>query len=251
MKDFFKKYFLYFAWLTAFYLVLKFISRFTGRITFSISLIIVFTAVIFLKKYLPFLKDKKFPEIISFLDWFNAKLAQKGLWSKKCAVCNLKVDFKIVIQYNIGKDLNARKQKTFCCSHGLIELRKIIERYQILIIFSEPGIKQKSSSFFYEPAQLKIHGYSDQDRREVEKLIAQFPREHTYEWALWLPREVIGDCRAEPLFKRKFPGEHISVDELIKRMRILLQKLELRFKNGEYWLTEPHGESGIYIWGTK
>ncbi|MDP2922237.1 MAG: hypothetical protein Q8O30_00755 [Candidatus Omnitrophota bacterium] len=242
------KYLFYLGWATVFYILLKIIGRFTGSVTPLISLVAAFLIPLFLKRFLPLLKDKKFTEIVSFINHINKKINGMAMRSKKCAICNTKADFRIVLEYGIDKDLNARKQKTFCRTHGLIELRKVLARYQIMIIFAEPDIKQISGSFFYEPQQLKIHGYLDADRADLEKLIAQFPREHTYEKILWFGKDTIGVCQKKPLFKKKAIGEYITVDELIKRMRSFLEKLESKFKNSEYWLTEPHGKSGIYIW---
>lgn len=252
MKSLIKKYLIYSGWAIVFYSTFSFIAKIFGRnIPAAVIFILALAVAALLKKYLPFLKHEEFYELAPFLEVIREHLFGFNVRPRTCEVCGLKTDFKVIIEYRAGKDLTAKKHKTLCRTHGVIELRKIVERYQIIIIFTEPDIKGKGGSFFYEPAQLKARGYLAEDRVELEKLITQFPKELTYEKVLWLAKDTVSNYPLKPLFKKKSPGEYISMDELVKRLRAYLENLETKFKKGEYWFSEPHGKSGIYIYNNK
>jgi hypothetical protein len=241
------KYMIYLMWVCVFYLPLKL----TVRLAPLGSILLSFLIVLFLKKYLPWLKEKHFSELSPFFDKLMGNINKATIVAKECATCKSKIDFKIVFEYDINKNLKAGRRKTYCSLHGLIEWRKVLDKYSGMIIFSEPKMAGESGSFFYEPSQLKLHGYTAHDVMDVEHLLSQFPKRHRHEGVLWLPKDIIGDCREKPLFKKKVVGEYITFNELMLRIREFWKNLDSRFKRAEYWVSEPHGRAGIYIWDSE
>ncbi|GEM_PF-3209053 len=116
-------------------------------------------------------------------------------------------------------------------------------------IFAEPDCDRVSGSFFYEPKDLKTHGYSSQDQTAVEALMSKVRVFEGDRKIGWLLKDVIGICQEQPLIKSKQAVlEGISAAELSNRVEKILYNNEMKFKKGEYWITEPRGNGGIYIW---
>ena len=101
--------------------------------------------------------------------------------------------------YDAKKDLEPRKTTIFCRRDGLNEWKEKLERFEGSILCAEPDMDQISGSFFYEPNDLKIHGYSPTDKTVVEQLLNSVSQ--SKQKVGWLPKDVIGICQ-EPLFKR-------------------------------------------------
>jgi hypothetical protein len=205
----------------------------------------LFSAAAF-KRFLPFLKDKQFPEISSRRDMFLSNLRGVLIKPKQCSVCHQKTNFPVVVGYKINKQLYPGITKGFCRLHGMEELQRLLEAYPGTIVFQEPGVKQDSGSFFYQPDDLKVHQYSAQDKDALEKILREYGTATAA--ILWIANDIIGICQDTPLFKKSTVPESITRDELRKRLSAAIEKLEIKYKKGEYCFAEPRGAEGIYIW---
>lgn len=242
------RYLIYGAWAGVFYFVLYHLHSWSGTQLSAIQLaVIALISPVVFKRYLPVLKDTKFPEVAAFLGSFQGKLSGVGIRTRECSVCKSKSDFPIIFGYDVKKDLEPKRTKVFCRRDGLNEWKQKLEGFRGPILCAEPDADRLSGSFFYEPKDLKAHDYSSTDKATVETLLARMGGSE--QTVGWLPKDVIGICQEPPLFKKKdIDPEEITVDELVDRMSRALFQSEQTFKKGEYWITEPRGQGGIYIW---
>lgn len=242
------RYLIYGVWVGVFYFTLYHLHSWSGTQLSAVQLALValISPVVF-KRYLPVLKNTRFPEIATYLEGLHGKLAGAGVRTRECSVCKSKSDFPIIFGYDVKKDLEPKRTKTFCRRDGLNEWKEKLEGFQRPILCAEPDADRLSGSFFYEPKDLQIHNYSSTDKATVEMLLARIGGNGKK--VVWLPKDVIGICQEPPLFKKKdIEPEEITVDELMDRVSRALFQMEQTFKKGEYWITEPRGQGGIYIW---
>ena len=242
------RYLVYGIWVGAFYFALYHLHSWSGTQLSAVQLAIValISPVVF-KRYLPVLKNTRFPEIAALLGSFQGKLSGVGIRTRECSVCKSKSDFPIIFGYDVRKDLEPKRTKAFCRRDGMSEWKEKLEGFRGPILCAEPDMDRHSGSFFYEPQDLKVHDYSSSDKTTVEGLLERI---HGAEQKMaWLPKDVIGVCQEPPLFKKKnVEPEEITINELVDRMSRALFQIEQTLKKGEYWITEPRGQGGIYIW---
>ncbi|MDO8730891.1 MAG: hypothetical protein Q7J69_06895 [Candidatus Omnitrophota bacterium] len=240
------RYFLYAAWAGIFYLILFWFNAHV-YVKPLLSVQLVLCALIFpsvFKRYLPLLRDQRFPEIGEFLRKNLIREESFSEGGKKCSACGSKTGFALILGSAVGKDLEPRKKKVLCRKEGLAEWRKWLEQFPGVVVFSEPRIKRASGSFFYEPDDLKIHEYSSSDKTAVEDLLGRMKPGSIG----WLPNETIGICQDPPLLKKKIKPEEITLEEWFSRLDRIFFEAERKLGKMEYWVTEPRGKSGIYIW---
>ncbi len=242
------RYAIYGIWAVIFYFILYHLHSWSGTRLSAVQLaaVALISPVVF-KRYLPVLKDTRFPEITAFLGNFQGKLSGVGIRIRECSVSKAKTNFPIIFGYDVKKDLEPKRTKIFCRRDGLNEWKEKLEGFRGTILCAEPDADQISGSFFYEPKDLQIHDYSSTDKATVEKLLGGIGG--IEQKVVWLSKDVIGICQEPPLFKKKdIEPEEITVDELVSRMERALFQIERAVKKGEYWITEPRGQNGIYIW---
>lgn len=210
---------------------------------------VLFTIV--LKSRLPLLKKYSFPEFSSKLAKLRSQIANSTVSRKKCCTCGMAEGMRIIIETNIDKNLNSKSRKTYCRSHGLELIDKFLRTFKGIILLTEACPRQFSGWFFYRPEDLKVHNYSEEDKKILDKLIEGYRQEIGEGKLLWLNKEVIGSCVEAPLFKKLSDPEIITIDEAIKRLRRTLDQAQAKFKRSELWFSEPRGNAGIYLWTSE
>jgi hypothetical protein len=241
------RYVYYFIWAVVFYIIQIALRPQCSHFDIRLIIVALLCPLVF-KKWLPLLKNTRFPEISARWNKIVESITNATTKTKECSVCGAKANFKLVLGYNTDKALNPRKTKPFCRAHGLETWKKELQEFKGILVIAEPDIDQVSGSFFYEPDDLKTHAYKKEDRETLEKMIRDFSKRKQKDDVLWLPKDVIGICQDPPLFKQEKDFELITINEAISRINRILQQIENRYSKGEFWITEPRGEGGIYIW---
>ena len=241
------KYVYYFIWAVVFYITQIALRPHWSH--FDIRLIVVaLLCPLLFKKWLPLLKNTRFPDISAKRNKIVESITNATTKIKECSVCGTKANFKLVLGYDTDKALNSRKTKLFCRVHGLEAWKKVLQEFIGILVIAEPDIDQASGLFFYNPDDLKTHAYKKEDRETLEKMIGDFGKRKQKDNVLWLSRDVIGICQDPPLFKQEKGFESITIEEAISRISRILKQIENRYSKGEFWITEPRGDGGIYIW---
>ncbi|MBI4226897.1 MAG: hypothetical protein HY600_01320 [Candidatus Omnitrophica bacterium] len=245
------RYVIYGLWAGAWYVVLVLLQQWSGRPVrpFPLACAALVSAIVF-KRHLPVLKDLRFPELIAISDRWRARIAGLELRPKVCAACGRTPTLSLRYSDQVGRNLEPKSVKAFCRSCGLRVWRESLERFRGSLLCAEPDVERApgaSGSFFYEPGDLRIHGYSSADRAVVERLLEGMAGEGELRVG-WLPKDVLGVCDDPPLVKRDVAPERITVGELISRIEKTLFWLETARPRAEYWIMAPRGVRGIYLW---
>ncbi len=168
--------------------------------------------------------------------------------SKTCAVCGQEVEFSIVFCYDIDRRLIEHRRKRFCIGHGLEELGRVLGGYAGRVVIAEPVVSQRSGLFFYQPDDLVVHDYSQEDKENVEKLISDMVEDPHGPVLKWIDQDVVGDCQEKPLFKGDLQKANImDISQMVIRLEHILKDAAAKFSKGEFWITEPRGRAGIYV----
>ena len=232
------RYILFFLWTIIFYsifLLLNHLRRSTQPHLYFIFLAAIFTLMF--KSRLPFLKKYSFPEIYNNFEKLRSRLLDSTVARKKCSICGMSEGPKIIIETGINKNLDAKSRKTYCRSHGLQLLEEFLKKFNGKIFLDEPEPKQLSGWFFYRPEDLKVHNYSEDDKKVLDRLIEGYKEKVRQGEVLWLNKEIIGSCIEEPLFKKLSEPEIITIEEAVTRLRKTLDQSHAKFKKWEFWFT--------------
>jgi len=244
------KYIIFLLWVIFFHATFFFVNWLrnpslspVNSIPAAIILVMIF------KPRLPLLKKYSFPEFSGKLEKFRNQIADLTLSRKKCSVCGLVGGISIIIETDINKNLRSKTKKNYCRSHGLQFVEKMLRNFKGKIILTEVEPLHVGSWTFYQPEDLKVHNYSEKDKKVLNNLIEEYRGKVKEGEVLWLDKTVIGDYTEIPLFKKLPEPEIITIDEGFKRLRRTFDRTQAKFKNSEFWFSEPRGEAGIYLWG--
>lgn len=173
----------------------------------------------------------------------------------KCGSTGFIVNFGYDVSVS-SWNMQEKRRATFCITHGLEELSLILKQYSGKILFAEPSAGSSSGSFFWEPDNLINIGrpmcsWTKDDKAALEEFLNKMPLDEGL-CIGWLPKGVITAESGPPLFVTK-PNtvERISLQNLLLRLSNILNIAQTRHKDGNFWITEPRGTKGIYIWESE
>ncbi|MBF0123047.1 MAG: hypothetical protein HQL21_06545 [Candidatus Omnitrophica bacterium] len=165
-----------------------------------------------------------------------------------CCVCGVAFDYRVIMGYDVDKMLNARRENIFCVAHAAEEFGRRLRAYPGPVLFDEPRERRVGGSFFYAPDELRVHAYCQEDKVWVERALSQIPEAGKKDVVGCFSLEFSEDSRCNrSMTNHDVPVEIVDRSQFVKRFRDTLTAISLKYPSGEYWITEPRGTGGIFI----